>query len=64
MIDNDNANIVLINVFKIKILAKFDYSSEPRSATNLSTPSCNFLNSLCYARAENLPRIVTVTFVY
>lgn len=63
MIDDDNT-IALINVFKTKILVKFDCSSEPRNATNLSTPSCNFLNSLCYARTENLSRIVTVTFVY
>lgn len=38
----------------------YDYSSEPHNKINFSTPTCNFLNSLCYARAENLTRIVTV----
>ncbi|XP_060833388.1 pickpocket protein 19-like [Rhopalosiphum padi] len=34
-------------------------NSEPQNInSNSPTPSCNFLNSLCYARAENLPRSV------
>jgi len=52
------------------IFVKYDCSSKLRSNINSSTPSCNFLNSLCYARTENLPRIVSVilkfveTFVF
>ncbi|XP_025406783.1 pickpocket protein 28-like [Sipha flava] len=44
--------------FNGKITNYLTPESKIRVENNSLTPSCNFLNALCYGRVENLPRII------